>query len=227
MAPTLDSVCGRCRWWRSMTACRSSNSASMKKDTKQPHQRWVRLRMNMATTTAGSTPTPGWTSATSCTGWTISPPRSARSTRPAPPTTTQRATAYKQELTTLDGEIRTALAGIPPERRKLVTDHDNLSYLAQAYGLEVIGSVIPAISTMAAASAQERAALQRQIQEQGVPAILVDATVNAAVARQLAADTGAQVVTVYTGSLSAADGPAPTYVEMMRHAAEEIVQALK
>ena len=108
-------------------------------------------------------------------------------------------------MTTLDDEIRAALAGIPPERRKLVTDHDNLSYLAQAYGLEVIGSVIPAISTMAAASAQERAALQRQIQEQGVPAILVDATVNAAVARQLAADTGAQVVTVYTGSLSAVE----------------------
>lgn len=139
----------------------------------------------------------------------------------------QNATMYKQELTALDNEIRTALAGIPQERRKLVTDHDNLSYLARAYGLEVIGSVIPAISTMAAASAQERAALQRQIQEQGVPAILVDATVNADVARQLAADTGVPVVTVYTGSLSAADGPAPTYMEMMRHAIGEIVQALR
>jgi ABC-type Zn uptake system ZnuABC Zn-binding protein ZnuA len=139
----------------------------------------------------------------------------------------QNATAYKQELTALDDEIRAALAGIPPERRKLVTDHDNLSYLARAYGLEVIGAVIPAISTMAAASAQERAALQRQIQEQDVPAILVDATVNADVALQLAADTGVPVVTVYTGSLSATDGPAPTYVEMMRHAVSEIVQALQ
>jgi ABC-type Zn uptake system ZnuABC Zn-binding protein ZnuA len=137
------------------------------------------------------------------------------------------ATAYKQELTALDKEIRAALATIPLERRKLVTDHDNLSYLAQAYGLEVIGAVIPAISTMAAASAQERATLQRQIQEQGVRAILVDATVNADVARQLAADTGVPVVTVYTGSLSAADGPAPTYVEMMRHTISEIVQALR
>jgi ABC-type Zn uptake system ZnuABC Zn-binding protein ZnuA len=136
------------------------------------------------------------------------------------------ATAYTAKLVALHQEIATTLAAIPAAQRKLVTDHDNLGYLASAYDLTIIGAVIPSLSTLAAPSAQELAALQQQIKQEGVKAILVGNTVNPNVAQQLARDTGAAVTRIYTDSLSDADGPAASYIEMMRYNLAQIVVAL-
>lgn len=136
------------------------------------------------------------------------------------------AAAYTTELAALHQEIETALAAIPAAQRKLVTDHDNLGYLANAYGLTVVGTVIPSLSTMAAPSAQELAALQQQIAQEGLKAILVGTTVNPSVAQQIADDTGAVVTTIYTDSLSDESGPAATYMDMMRYNLAQIVAAL-
>ncbi len=135
--------------------------------------------------------------------------------------------AYRAELAGLHDELVAAFAAIPADRRKLVTDHDNLGYLAAAYDLTVVGSVIPSLSTLASPSAQELAALQTQISDEGVKAIFVGTTVNPDVAAQIAADTGATVVPIYTGSLSDANGPAATYIDMMRYDAAQIVAALQ
>ena len=78
---------------------------------------------------------------------------------------------------------------------------------------------------MAAPSAQEMAALQDQIKAEGASVILVGNTVNASTAQQLAQDTGAQVVAIYTDSLSDAAGPAPTYIAMLRYNAAAILAA--
>lgn len=139
---------------------------------------------------------------------------------------TANAAAYTAELEALHQEIERALASIQPAQRKLVTDHDNLGYLASAYDLTIVGAVIPSLSTMAAPSAQELAALQQQIAQEGVKAILVGTTVNPNVAQQLARDTGAVVTTIYTDSLSDADGPAGDYIAMMRYNLTQIVTAL-
>lgn len=136
------------------------------------------------------------------------------------------ADAYRAQLEELHAEIEALTATIPVERRKLVTDHDNLSYLANAYGFTVVGTVIPSISTLASPSARDLAALQRQIEQEGIKAIFVGATVNPAVAARIASDTGAQVVMIYTASLSDAQGPAPTYIDLMRHTVQQIVGAL-
>jgi manganese/iron transport system substrate-binding protein len=136
------------------------------------------------------------------------------------------AAAYRTELDALDVEIRELLAGIPAERRKLVTDHDSYGYFADAYDFTVIGSVIPALSTLATPSAQQLAALQDQLRTEAVPAIFVDSTVNPQLAERLAADLGIQVVPVYAGSLSPADGPAATYAELMRFNAAALAGAL-
>lgn len=136
------------------------------------------------------------------------------------------ANAYRAQLEELHAEIETMTATIPFERRKLVTDHDNLSYLANAYGFTVVGTVIPSISTLASPSARDLAALQRQIEQEGIRAIFVGTTVNPAVAARIASDTGAQVVPIYTASLSDAQGPAPTYIDLMRHTVQQIVEAL-
>ena len=137
------------------------------------------------------------------------------------------AEAYGTALQQLDEEVRAAVAALPEGQRKLVTDHDNLGHFAAAYGFQVVGSVIPSLSTMAAASAQELAALQEQIAAEGVTAVFVGTTVNPDVATQIAADTGVRVVPIYTDSLSDASGPAATYLEMMRFNAAAIVGGLK
>lgn len=136
------------------------------------------------------------------------------------------ANAYRAQLEELHIEIEAMTATIPVERRKLVTDHDNLSYLANAYGFTVVGTVIPSISTLASPSARDLAALQRQIEQEDIRAIFVGTTVNPAVAARIASDTGAQVVPIYTASLSDAQGPAPTYIDLMRHTVQQIVGAL-
>lgn len=137
------------------------------------------------------------------------------------------AEAYIQELEALHDELEALVMQIPAEKRKLVTDHDALGYLAAEYGFEIVGSVIPSFSTLAEPSAQQLAALQTQIRAQGVEAIFVGTTVNPNLEAQLARDLGIQIVAIYTGSLSDADGPTATYLDFMRYNVGAIVEALK
>lgn len=139
----------------------------------------------------------------------------------------ERGTAYQAELAALDAEIRAEIAAVPADRRKLVTDHENLGYFAAAYGFEAVGAVIPSLSTMAAPSAQERAALQDQIAGAGVKAIFVGSTANPALAAQLGKDLGVEVAPLYTDSLSGPQGPASSYLEFMRYNVRTIVEALQ
>ena len=136
------------------------------------------------------------------------------------------AAAYQEELTALDEELRAQIDTLPDERRKLVTDHQEFNYFAQDYGFEVIGSVIPGVSTMTSPSAQELAALQEAIAAAGVDAIFVGENVDNSVVDQLASDVGIEVVKLYISSLSEADGPAPDYVTLMRANVNAIVSAL-
>jgi ABC-type Zn uptake system ZnuABC Zn-binding protein ZnuA len=137
------------------------------------------------------------------------------------------AAAYQAELLALDQELQAMAEVLPPERRKLVTDHESIGYLADAYGFEVIGTIIPSLSTLASPSAAQLAALQDQIEAEGVPAIFVGTTVSPNLAEQLATDASVVVAELYTGSLSAADGSAPTYLDFMRHNMSVITDALQ
>lgn len=137
------------------------------------------------------------------------------------------ARTYRTELEALHAEVASTIESIPPARRLLVTDHDDLAYFAAAYGMQVMGAVTPSFSSMASISAQEMAALQDQIKALDVPAIFVGTTVNPRLAQQVARDAGARVVPLYTDSLSAPDGPAPTYDAMMRSNAQAIAAALR
>lgn len=137
------------------------------------------------------------------------------------------ANTYLQELETLDADIRTKVAAIPVSNRKLVTDHETFGYFADEYGFTIVGALIPSLSTAAEPSAQSLAALQDQLAHEKVPAIFVGTTVNPRLAEQLAQDLGIQVVSLYSDSLSAPDGPAATYLAFMRYNVDAIVQALQ
>lgn len=137
------------------------------------------------------------------------------------------AETYIRDLTALDSWIRQQVEQIPPEQRKLVTDHEVLGYFARQYGFEQVGLVVPAISTSAAPSAQELAVLEDAIGAQGVRAIFVGKDINPALASQVAQDTGVKLVYLYSGSLSEAGGPADNYLDFMRFNVESMVGALK
>jgi zinc/manganese transport system substrate-binding protein len=138
------------------------------------------------------------------------------------------ADAYIASLKDLDGWVRNEVSQLPTTKRLLVTNHDALGYFAQAYGFTVVGAVIPSVTDEASTSAKEMADLIDTIKSSGVPAIFLDISENPELAQQVATESGAKVVTdLYVETLSAPDGPAPTYIEMIKHDVTVIVDALK
>jgi ABC-type Zn uptake system ZnuABC Zn-binding protein ZnuA len=103
------------------------------------------------------------------------------------------ASGYMARLRTLDRAVAACIAKVPPAQRELVTTHDALGPYARRYGLEVVGAVIPSLSTRGQPSAGEVAALVRTIRAQGVRAIFAESSVNAKVEEAIARETGALV----------------------------------
>lgn len=135
------------------------------------------------------------------------------------------ATAYRQELEALDTWIQEQVTQVPPQNRKLVTNHPAFGYLANRYGFEQVTAVYP-ISPGAEPSAREIAQLEETIRQFGVPAVFAETTVNPKLAEQMARDTGVRLVTLYTGSLGPPGSGAETYVAMMQYNIRAIVEAL-
>lgn len=138
------------------------------------------------------------------------------------------ADAYISQLKELDTWIKQQVALIPPERRQLVTNHDSLGYFAESYGFTVIGTIIPNVSSEVSPSAQQIVALIDEIKSTNAPAIFLNRSDNRQLADQVVEETGISVVTdLYIESLSPSDGPAATYIDMMKHNVSRIVVALK
>jgi zinc/manganese transport system substrate-binding protein len=134
--------------------------------------------------------------------------------------------AYATRLDTLDGWIRAQLATVPEARRKVVTGHDAFGYFGAAYG---IGFLAPqGVSTEAEPSAQQVAALIRQIRAEGITAVFLENMANPATLERLAREAGVRVAgRLYADALSAPDGPAPTYEAMFRHNVGLLVPAMR
>lgn len=135
------------------------------------------------------------------------------------------AAAYVAELEALDAEVRTAMAALPADRRKIITSHDAFGYFGAAYGLELLAP--EGVSTESEATAADVAGIIRQIREDAIPAIFVENIKDRRLIDQIAAETHAVVGgELYTDALSAKDGPAPTYVDMIRHNIGTLTAAL-
>ena len=119
------------------------------------------------------------------------------------------------------------MVGIPPENRVIVSDHILLGYFADEYGFTQAGAIVPGYSSLAEPTARELARIEDTIYEKGVGAIFVGNTVNPAFAERLSNDTGAQILFLYTGSLSEPDGEAGSYLDYMRYNTSVIVDALR
>jgi zinc/manganese transport system substrate-binding protein len=138
------------------------------------------------------------------------------------------AASYKAELEKLDASMEESFAGINPGRRKLITNHHVFGYLAQRFGFEVIGAVIPSGTTLASPSSADLNDLTGKIQAAGVVAIFADSSQPERLAQVLAAEAGQDitVVPLFTESLGTEGSGAHTYLEMMQSNTERITQAL-
>jgi zinc/manganese transport system substrate-binding protein len=133
--------------------------------------------------------------------------------------------AYIAEIAALDAEVRARLAAIPPARRKIVTTHDAFQYFGRAYGLDLLAP--EGVSTQAEPSAADVARLIRQIRRDKITAVFLENMSDNRLLTRIADETGARIGgTVYADALSPADGPAPTYLAMVRHNLEEFARAL-
>jgi zinc/manganese transport system substrate-binding protein len=140
-----------------------------------------------------------------------------------------RATAegYLAELESLDAEAEAILSVVPEDDRLLVTNHEVFGYLADRYGFEVVGVVIPGGGTGGSASAAELAELAAVIEEAGVPAIFADTSSPTDLAEALAGEVGGvEVVQLLSESLGEPGLDGDTYVGMVRTNAQRISGAL-
>ncbi len=131
------------------------------------------------------------------------------------------AEAYLGRLHALDTAIARCMDAIPPDRRRLVTNHDALGYFADRYGIDVVGAVIPALSTEARASAGETRSLVDTIRREHVSTIFPETSVNPKLERAIAADAGAGVgPALWADSLGPKGSTGATYLGSVRFNAE-------
>jgi len=142
---------------------------------------------------------------------------------------TYRANAERSvnRLQALDAAVRDCIDTIPTEQRTLVTTHDALGYFADRYGLRVVGTVIPSLSTQAQASAGDLAELVDTIRRERVKAIFAESSVNASVEDAIAQETGARVGRpLWADSLGPKGSSGATYEDSIRANTAAIVEGL-
>ncbi|PVA11195.1 iron ABC transporter substrate-binding protein [Pelagivirga sediminicola] len=135
------------------------------------------------------------------------------------------ADAYKQQLTDEVQPLRDRIAQIPENHRWLVTCEGAFSYLARDFGLKEL-YLWPINADQVGTPQQVRAVIDG-VREHEIPVVFCESTVNTDPAKQVARETGARYGgELYVDSLSAADGPVPTYLDLLRIDAETIANAL-
>jgi manganese transport system substrate-binding protein len=137
----------------------------------------------------------------------------------------ERAAAYSAEISAIDEKLETALATLPENNRVLVTCEGSVSYLAKDYGLEE--QYLWAINSESQGSPQQVAKIIEIVKERQVPAVFCESTIEPHIQNEVVAATGARLGGIlYIDSLSPEDGPAPTYLKQLEHAANTIISGL-
>jgi manganese/zinc/iron transport system substrate-binding protein len=138
----------------------------------------------------------------------------------------QRAADYTAELDRLDEYCRSRAGELPEAQRVLITSHDAFHYFGKAYGFEVVG--IQGISTESEAGLKAITDAVDLIRKREIRAIFPETSVPRAAIERVARDSGAALgKELYSDALGAADGPAGTYVGMIRTNIDQIVDGLK
>ncbi len=135
------------------------------------------------------------------------------------------AKVYVDKLDALEREVRETIGKIPADRRRIITTHDAFGYFGQAYGVEFIAPI--GVSADSEPSARDIAKIIAQIRQQKIPAVFLENISDPRMMQQIARETGAKIGgTLYSDALSDANGPAATYVDMMRSNVRALAKAL-
>jgi zinc/manganese transport system substrate-binding protein len=126
------------------------------------------------------------------------------------------AAAYLSKLDALETEVKEQVAKIPADRRRIITTHDAFGYFKAAYGVDFIAP--QGVSTESEASAKDVAKIIGQIKKQKIPAVFLENVSDPRLLERIAGEGGAKVGgTLYSDALTDEKGPAPTYIDMMKH----------
>jgi ABC-type Zn uptake system ZnuABC Zn-binding protein ZnuA len=137
------------------------------------------------------------------------------------------AAAYTEGLERLDEQIAACIERVPAAQRKIVTTHDALGYYADRYGIDVIGSVIPSLSTQAQPSAGDIDRLVRQIEDENVEAVFPESGISDRLEQALSREAGAEVgAPLWADTLGEEGGPAGTYLGAMAANTEALVDGM-
>ena len=136
------------------------------------------------------------------------------------------AVAYAEKIKQLDKPLREKLAQIPTDQRWLVTSEGAFSYLAKDYDLKE-GYLWP-INAEQQGTPQQVRKLINLVKKNHIPVVFSESTVSAKPAQQVAKESGAKYGGVlYVDSLSAADGPVPTYIDLLNVTVSTIVKGFE
>lgn len=132
---------------------------------------------------------------------------------------------YKNELQGVQDELETKLAEVPDNQRALVTCEGAFSYLAR--DAKLTERYIWPVNAEQEATPQQIAGAIEFVKENDVPAVFCESTVSNAPMMQVVEATGAQFGgTLYVDSLSEENGPVPTYLDLIRHDTNTIIEGL-
>jgi zinc/manganese transport system substrate-binding protein len=135
------------------------------------------------------------------------------------------AKTYLIKLDALEKEVKAAIAKIPVDRRKIITNHDAFGYFGDAYGMEFIAP--EGLSTDSEPSASDVAKIITQIRTQKIPAVFLENVTDPRLMQQIAEESGAKIGgKLYSDALSGPNGRARTYIELMRNNVREFDKAL-
>jgi manganese/iron transport system substrate-binding protein len=135
------------------------------------------------------------------------------------------AEAYKLKLKAAVGPLRDAILALPEDRRWLVTSEGAFSYLAQDYGLNEL--FIWPINADQQGTPRQVQAVVDGMREHKIGVIFSESTISPKPAQQIARETGANYGGVlYVDSLSEADGPVPSYIDLLRVTSQTILDGL-
>jgi zinc/manganese transport system substrate-binding protein len=126
------------------------------------------------------------------------------------------AEVYTGKLDALEAEVKSAVAAIPEDKRTVITSHDAFGYFQHEYGITFLAP--EGVSTESEASAADVAKLIGQVRHDKASAIFVENITNQRLIEQIASETDLKIGgTLYSDALSDADGPAATYIDLMKN----------
>lgn len=135
------------------------------------------------------------------------------------------AEAYKAEITATIAPLRDKILAVPAEQRWLVSCEGAFSYLARDFGMQEL-YLWPINADQQGTPQQVRRVIDT-VRENNIPAVFCESTVSQAPAEQVARETDAEYAGVlYVDSLTEADGPVPTYLDLLRVTTETIAAGL-